>query len=97
MANCIENILDVSNIIKVDVKMKEEDYLASMITDLDRRASDLGYTIKWNTYGEFVNMAITSGVHEDSNLSKDYCEYIDKYAKYVYFLEQTAILTVYPL
>jgi hypothetical protein len=60
----------------------------NLINDLDRRAIEMGYTIKWYTFTEYVNKILSNKeLKGDIDFSNEYCEYINKYANFIYLLE----------
>ena len=92
----IDKLVNDKNIVKINVKMHEYDYITSMIYDLERRMFEVNpkIEIKWLSYNKFVHDILSSGLDElvdddiEINFTKEYCKYIDKCAKKIYTLEE---------
>ena len=95
----INKLVNDKNIVKINVKMTEYDYITSMINDLEKRMFEINpkLEIKWLSYNKFVNDILSSGLDMwvnindgdiEINFTNEYCKYIDKCAKKIYTLEE---------
>lgn len=69
------------------IGVSEEKYLSSMLIDLQNRCEKLGMQMKFRGFNDFSLEFVNC---HDENIVLEYCNYIDKCAKFIYNFEDIA-------
>ncbi len=63
---------------KIDLDMKEEEYISSMIKSMKDICKSLNYNINIFTFSEYTEKQLYSGIHDKTfDACSQYCNYID--------------------